>query len=458
MRQRQGKMGSIIVLVVMLAILGGVVFLYNSDTFENVPPKITAQNEVYWNLSTPLKVALEDASGLRSYKVILDRNGQQSVLLSQTLESLPQQVTFQIQPPKLDLFAKNTPFSLWISATDGSQWNMTQGNTATRKIIVHTDTHKPKLMLLSNSYSIKRGGAATVVFKATDENLQSLYIENDGHRFIPHPFHKEGYYASLVAWPITQDRWNGQIVATDKAGNTTTQKLRFFLKDKKYRTSHIDIKDSFLEGKITDLINEVDYQGSFAQDIDKFLYVNETMRQKNGELIVEMAHKTLHPEEPFNALDVTPFYPLKNAAAVASFGDHRFYRYNGQEVSQSYHYGLDLASIKHAEIVATNGGVVSYADFNGIYGNSVLLHHGLGLYTLYSHCSELRVRAGDVVTSGSVIARTGMTGLALGDHLHFGTLIQGIETRPEEWMDKQWIKLNLTNILDEAKELIDRQG
>jgi murein DD-endopeptidase MepM/ murein hydrolase activator NlpD len=55
---------------------------------------------------------------------------------------------------------------------------------------------------------------------------------------------------------------------------------------------------------------------------------------------------------------------------------------------------------------------------------------------------------------GDVIAETGTSGLALGDHLHFGIMIQGIEVRPEEWLDKSWIKANITNVIKEAKKII----
>jgi murein DD-endopeptidase MepM/ murein hydrolase activator NlpD len=64
------------------------------------------------------------------------------------------------------------------------------------------------------------------------------------------------------------------------------------------------------------------------------------------------------------------------------------------------------------------------------------------------------VKEGDEVHAGEVIAKTGMTGLALGDHLHFGMVIQGIEVRPVEWFDQKWITKFIDNVFKEADQII----
>jgi len=153
---------------------------------------------------------------------------------------------------------------------------------------------------------------------------------------------------------------------------------------------------------------------------------------------------------------INKMYPLKNAQVVASFGDHRKYSYNGKKISESYHLGLDLASNAMASIKPQNGGDVVYSDYNGLYGNMPMIHHGLGLYTIYGHCSSVSVSADESVSAKSDIAKTGKSGYAMGDHLHFGVLVQGIEVRPQEWMDKQWIKLNITDVIKSAKEIINK--
>jgi murein DD-endopeptidase MepM/ murein hydrolase activator NlpD len=108
-----------------------------------------------------------------------------------------------------------------------------------------------------------------------------------------------------------------------------------------------------------------------------------------------------------------------------------------------------------AKILTSNSGTVVYADYNGIYGNMPMIDHGLGLYTLYGHCSNILVKTGDEVNAGFSIAQTGKSGLALGDHLHFGILVQGIEVRPEEWMDSKWIRDNVDKIFKSADKIIE---
>ena len=60
-----------------------------------------------------------------------------------------------------------------------------------------------------------------------------------------------------------------------------------------------------------------------------------------------------------------------------------------------------------------------------------------------------------MVKPGDIIANTGKSGLAFGDHLHFGILVQGVEVRPEEWMDKKWLNDNIYEIIKSAKKVMD---
>jgi murein DD-endopeptidase MepM/ murein hydrolase activator NlpD len=181
------------------------------------------------------------------------------------------------------------------------------------------------------------------------------------------------------------------------------------------------------------------------------------MRLGNEKQIHRIARLALDTE-PIQQWHIHAFYPLKGAKLVADFGDERHYYYRDpkKEISRSYHVGYDLASVRHAPIRASNAGRVLFAARNGIYGKMPLIDHGFGLTTLYGHCSQLLVSKGDTVASGETIARTGKTGLALGDHLHFGILIHGIEVWPMDWMKENWIKKNINRIFEQADKIIDR--
>ena len=188
-------------------------------------------------------------------------------------------------------------------------------------------------------------------------------------------------------------------------------------------------------------------------NLEKMKFVNETLRRNNEKVISQISSKI--SMDAIDGFKVNKVYPLRNGKAVASYGDHRFYTFENKDVSESWHMGIDLASTQRANIVASNDGTVEFAEDNGIYGNNILINHGFGLFSLYGHCSDMAVKAGDFVKAGDVIGSTGVSGLALGDHLHFGILVQGEEVRPEEWMDNGWMKDNVTSVLEAAKKMID---
>jgi murein DD-endopeptidase MepM/ murein hydrolase activator NlpD len=77
------------------------------------------------------------------------------------------------------------------------------------------------------------------------------------------------------------------------------------------------------------------------------------------------------------------------------------------------------------------------------YGNSVVLDHGCGLFSMYAHLSLIDVEAGVVVDKGDILGRTGSTGMAGGDHLHFAMIVQGVFVNPVEWWDPHWIQDNI---------------
>src|SRR6185437_5292746 len=80
----------------------------------------------------------------------------------------------------------------------------------------------------------------------------------------------------------------------------------------------------------------------------------------------------------------------------------------------------------------------------GLYGNAVILDHGLGLFTLYGHLSAIDVKVGDKITPKQIIGKTGETGFAGGDHLHYGVYLDGVAILPVEWWDGKWIADNIT--------------
>lgn len=455
---KKKRTGNVWPIVLGLLIAGGA-YMFTSKGFERNAPVIKAESFMYWNRKDPLKIKVSDESALKHYEVRVSDGTNEVVLAQEILLEDVKEKTVEIVYPKkayngVMLDPQATKLEVILTATDKSRWNFFQGNSVTKVMTIEVDYKRPDVNVLSNSYSVTRGGAGLVIFQVKDEALESFYVEAAGHRFKAQPYKKEGYYATLLAWPFHQENFVANIVAIDKAGNKRITNIPFYLLTKNYKTSWIQAKDNFIDGKITDLIASEPKFSTIDNRLEKLKTINETMRLENEDIIHDLSKKV--SDEMLESWKIKKFYPLRNAAKVASFGDHRHYFYEEKEheISESYHVGLDLASTKMAKIVSSNEGKVVFSDYNGIYGNMPMIDHGLGLYTLYGHCANILVNVGDEVASGFSIAQTGKSGLALGDHLHFGILVQGIEVRPEEWMDGKWIRDNIDKIFQSADKII----
>ncbi len=458
MSRRRGKKrsGKFFTLFLLLVILAGAGYVYTAPEFEREIPTIKSEQNVWWNRKEPIKVYLSDNEGLKSFELILS-DGTKSIIVGHgDFAAKTKEKTLLVKYPKSKILnPKATKLTLKVRVTDNSKWNLLAGNSAEKIIDINIDYQRPNVNVVANSRMINQGGSALVVFQANDDNLDTLYIEANGNKFVVQPYKKEGYYAALIAWPFNMDTFSAKIIATDMAKNKRVTKIPFYHKNPKYRTSHIKASDKFIDGKITDLASSDPDYATIDEKLEKLKAINETMRLKNEAHIHTLASKVSN--EMLDTWKVKKFYPLKNGQRVASFGDHRYYYYTSKDnvVSESYHVGYDLASNSMASIKTSNAGKVVYAEENGIYGNMPMIDHGLGLYTLYGHCSQILVEEGDEVQAGETIAKTGQTGLALGDHLHFGILVQGIEVRPVEWFDQSWIAKFIDNVFQKADKIIE---
>lgn len=140
----------------------------------------------------------------------------------------------------------------------------------------------------------------------------------------------------------------------------------------------------------------------------------------------EAIYKHITPDRYWNQ----PFLRPIDSITTSEYGSAR--TYNG--VLKSYHGGVDFRAKTPLPILSANDGVVVLAKERYYSGGTIIIDHGEGVYSCYFHLSEFNVKAGDPVTRGQNIALSGATGRITGPHLHFGFMIQGIQSDPLEFM------------------------
>jgi murein DD-endopeptidase MepM/ murein hydrolase activator NlpD len=224
--------------------------------------------------------------------------------------------------------------------------------------------------------------------------------------------------------------------AHDEVGNETKASFVDNVFPKPFRRSRIVLEDRFLQRVVPEILQHApELTASAADLLPAFLKINGDLRKINADAISKITATT-----STSRLWDGPFVQLGNSKVEASFADHRIYLYGAKEVDKQIHLGFDLAVTAAVPIVASNAGTVLHAAWLGIYGNCVIIDHGMGVASLYGHLSSVEVKAGETVKKGQLLGRSGMTGLAGGDHLHFTMLVQGRPVNPVEWWDSHWIE------------------
>jgi len=455
-RRRSGG-GFMTKLLIFLLIAAGIgYYVYTSEKFEREAPVVKLPDVVYAGSNRPLNVTISDNVALSGYNAYFT-NGDKMITAASGLFDMPMKNS-EIIIPFIDAVKDAKESEKWkliITAKDKSFWNYLQGNDVTATVDIVSDTKPPLIEVVSKSQTLARGGSGLIVYRATDSGNVDTYIVSNGIKFKVKPYKKSGYYAGLFAWPFKKKNMDVRIVAIDGAGNQSEHSVKFPPIRRKYKVSTIRLSDRFIDGKIVEVASLDPKASKVKGRLNKFKAVNEGMRIGNENLIHKYS-KVFDDKTKLKEWKIKPFYPMRGAKLVADFGGKRHYYYKSPKkvVSNSYHVGYDLASVAQAPIKTSNDGKVVYSDYNGIYGNMPLIDHGFGLYTLYGHSSELMNEVGDRVTAGQVIAKSGKTGLAMGDHTHFGVLIQGVEVWPMEWMKKNWIKTHIDDVFKRADKVM----
>jgi len=439
-------------LVLLLLLAAGGVFLYAGRL--GGPQIQINKPEQFVGLATPLEVTVEaPGAELESLQIVLEQNGREFPLFS-----LAEQQGAEVRQDGADrlLIAREIgrqampdlqsgDARVVVSASRPVVYGIrTLESRETRDVRVRLE--RPRAGVVSTHHYINHGGAEVVVYRVSPDDVRSGVVvgeveypgypasgvQVDGVRMTD-PALRVAFFALLHDQDLNTPI---RLFARDEAGNTARADFDFRVFPKPFRRSRIQLDDRFLDRivpAILDGTNEIAPEGGA---LEKFLAINGELRRLNNEKIASFASRT-SPELLWRGV---VFHPFTNTGVQSAFADHRTYVYRGKDVDQQVHLGFDLASYTATPIVAANRGTVLFAEELGIYGSTVILDHGMGVQSLYAHLSSIDVREGETVEKEQVIGRSGMTGLAGGDHLHFTMLVHGQMVNPVEWWDAHWIR------------------
>ncbi len=419
---------------------------------------------LYLKKSYEMSVNVTDhKTGLRKIIVSIMQQGKEKILLERQYESpgflgllsgsktIKDSFIIPVEFWKYGMTDGDAVIRIMVSDYSWRGWN--KGNICYTEKKVIIDSKPPKVSILTKRHNIERGGAGLVIYKIFEENVKSGVKAGDnffpGHAGL---FENKNIYAAFFALNHMQGPGTQlSVVAEDIAGNITKRGFHHYIRDKNFKTDILNIPDRFLEQKIPDF--DVDAKnGSLQKEenplLKKFLYINSQVRKENVEKILSIPRITENKKYWDGR-----FLRLRGSARRAGFADRRIYKYKGKEIDRAVHLGIDLASTSNAPVKAANSGKVIFAQSVGIFGNTVIIDHGFGLCSLYSHLNQISVNKEALVKKGDDIGFTGLTGLAGGDHLHFSMIVHNVFVNPVEWWDSAWIKNNIISKIDFVKQM-----
>ncbi len=411
------------IIIAVVALLGlavpAALYMRGTDTAISVNPAVKVIG-----FDTPVHVHLDNKHGVKSVAVVLAQDGKEYPEATASSADLTVKVGKQSVPALHDGKAQ------LIVRTVSNDF---RGKKDAQTFDVDVMTAPPHVMADGVQHYINQGGSEMAVFTPSGAWTEAgVKVGDYTFRSFPLPNHP-GQYFSLFAFswqlPVTTPV---SVYASNPSGAEAKTTFWYKVFPKKFRASTIPLESM----NIDRIVNQIDTQHKVPGDlVQRFVYINSEMRKVNNKTLADLRFQT----EP-KFLWTGAFLPMVDSTVESRFADDRTYTWQGKKVDEQTHLGFDLAKLAHSPIPASNDGRVIWAQDLGIYGNCIVIDHGFGLQTIYGHLSEFLVKKGDMVKKGQVIGKTGSTGLAGGDHLHFTMQVDGVQVNAVEWWDPHWIK------------------
>jgi hypothetical protein len=387
---------------------------------------------------TPMAVRVSTDHGVRKFTASLEQNGKRYTVFEVNepakrgfffrSKEAPREFTFSAgkkQAPEL----KDGPAKLIVEAAANDFAN--RSTSITRDVQVNTQP--PVVSADGAQHYINQGGSELVTFNVSGYWTEAgVRVGKYTFRSFPmpgksDPNSSERFSLFAFPWDVPADTVP-VVYARNPSGAEATARFWYKVFPKQFRSRELPVEDPFLQKVVT----ELDPNGS-GELIDRFLKINGEMRRANNQFLADLRLKS----EP-KLLWQGPFFRIGKVESF--FADQRSYIYKGKKVDQQMHLGFDLSDVQASPVKSANSGTVVHAGPLGIYGNCIVVDHGYGLQSIYGHMRQIDVKVGDSVAKEQVMGRSGATGLAGGDHIHYSIQLDGVQVNPIEWWDDHWIK------------------
>ncbi len=336
--------------------------------------------------------------------------------------------------------------TLRVSADRASTW-LRSPPPVVQELVLPVRLTPPAIQVTSSQTYVAQGGSETVVYKVGPSAVRDG-VRVGEHWFPGYPLpgaESDERFALFGVPHDLDDTSEVRLVAIDDIGNELAVRFIDKFTPKPLRTDTINLSERFMERVVPQILARSPQVKDQGDLLATYLTINRDLRRANAQALADLSAGSA-PRFLWNQ----PFLQLPNTQSMASFADRRTYVFDGQDVDQQDHLGFDLASVRKAPVLSANRGKVVLAEYFGIYGNTVVVDHGYGLMTLYAHLSSIEAQLGKDVERGESLGRTGETGLAGGDHLHFSIILHGLQVNPLEWWDRRWIEHRLVRKLGSA--------
>ena len=361
---------------------------------------------------------------------------------------------------------KEGELSLNFSVFDKSFFSNKTSEDKTLK----ADFVKPKVEILTVQHNGTVGGALFAMYRIIGDDIVASGVKSSAYTFKGSPAYeldpdfeknKDIYF---VFFPIPTDfntkEDSFSLFVEDQAGNLGKSTFYQRIVPKKFkevdmrmsRDFYIKAVDSILPGYLKKINGQpyTDETSALPDDelIKKFTLVNKDYRK----IIIDQINDIMSTSVSQRLWSGSFDRPMP-AAPTATFSEKRHYFLDNLDAGNSLHQGVDLAQTTNTVIRVPNGGKAVFADDLGIYGNCLIIDHGFSLFTMYGHLSSITVNIGDELQRGQELGRSGATGLAGGDHLHFEIRLHGIPINPVEWFDGHWIRDHVDGQIKHVKDI-----